>query len=87
MEIEEKKLEEVLHKVLDQRSVIDKKIHKEDHDWVQEKRQRDALCALRREKVMTNLATWGITGALGTVLGLMLYAVQEYIRHIAGKGG
>lgn len=66
-------MEKLLHKVLDERTTIDKEKHHAHHEWVEEQ----IKCMQARRKRMEQVTTTAIQWSVPVILGALWYYIQH----------
>jgi len=62
--MDEQAIKKLFHEVLDERDRIDAETHREDHEWIHVKRERE----MRRQKIITRARD----SAIGTIITALI---------------
>ena len=75
-------IKQAVHAALNERDGLDRERHRNDHDWVYERRQREQLRAQRREMLHDKVKATVVGGLLLLVLSgavTVLYNVGKFV--------
>ena len=81
-------IKQAIHAALDERDGLDRERHRNDHDWVYERRQREQLRAQRRQVLVDKIKATVIGGLLLLFLtgtATVLYNVGKFVIELYQK--
>ncbi len=70
--MDREEIKQAVHAVLDERDGLDRERHRDDHEWVYERRQREQLRTQRREILHDKIKATLIGGLLLLIVGGVL---------------
>ena len=70
-------IKQAVHAALNERDGMDRERHRDDHDWVYERRQREQLRAQRREMLHDKVKATVVGGLLLLAIGSALTAIYN----------
>ena len=73
-DLDREEIKQAVHAVLDERDGLDRERHRDDHEWVYERRQREQLRTQRREILHDKIKATLIGGLLLLIVGGVLTA-------------